>query len=302
VNTREWSDWSCAVAVTTVDERDLEAAASTVRAVMAEVEAAVSRFTSASDLARVNAHAGRFVAVSPLTLALVELAVGVAERTGAAVTPTVGAALAALGYDDDITIVRDRVAAAVPLCLSVPTASTAVRIDRDLGRVGVTHGTALDLGATGKAYAVDEAVRRIGPRARAGVLVSIGGDLAVHGTAPEGWPIAVSETAGAPAELIVLDSGALATSSVVGRRWAADRHHVVDPRTGACARGPWRTATVWAPTAVEANVLSTWALVDADAAAHALAAERTPARMVTAGGLVQRRHGWPVGQDLVAAS
>jgi len=105
-----------------------------------------------------------------------------------------------------------------------------------------------------------------------------------------------------PAELIVLDSGALATSSVVGRRWAADRHHVVDPRTGACARGPWRTATVWAPTAVEANVLSTWALVDADAAAHALAAERTPARMVTAGGLVQRRHGWPVGQDLVAAS
>jgi thiamine biosynthesis lipoprotein len=282
VNTREWSDWSCAVTV------------------MAEVDGAVSRFRDDSDLARINAAAGRYVAVSPLTIALVKLGLAVADRTADAVTPTVGAALAALGYDDDISVVRDR--ASAPACTPAPTTTATVRIDHDLGRVGVGSGTVLDLGATAKAYAVDEAVRRIARHAHSGVLVSIGGDLAVHGTPPAGWTIAVSETAGAPVEMVTIDAGALATSSMLGRRWGADRHHIVDPRTGDCARGPWRTATVWAPTAVEANLLSTWALVDATAAATAMALEGCPARIVTDAGEVERRHGWPAALEAVAAS
>lgn len=301
MNTREWSDWSCAVTVTVVDEGDLEPAVRTVRSVMAEVEAAVSRFTSASDLARVNARAGRFVGVAPLTLSLVELGLDVAARTGGAVTPTVGAALRALGYDDDISLVMDRPAEPGRACKPVPPAADAIHLDHDLGRIGVTRGTSLDLGATGKAYAVDEAVRRIGGLARAGVLVAIGGDLAVHETPTGGWTIAVCETAGAPAELVTIDAGALATSSVVGRRWAGGRHHIVDPRTGACAAGPWRTATVWAPTVVEANLLSTWALVDAEEARRALAVERCPARLVTSAGEVERHHGWPAPEELAAS-
>lgn len=303
MNTLEWSDWSCAVAVTTIDERDLEPAMRIVRTVMAEVEVAVSRFRSDSDLARVNAHAGRYVPVSPLTIELVELGAQVAERTGNAVTPTVGAALAALGYDDDITVVIERPTARdVTRCSAAPPASRAVHVDRHLGRVGVTRGTALDLGATGKSYAVDEAVRRVARVARDGVLVSIGGDLAVHGAPPEGWSIAVSETAGASVELVTIDSGALATSSVVGRQWGTTRHHIIDPRTGTCAAGPWRTATVWAPTAVAANVVSTWALVDDLAATRALAEERRPVRVVTTTGEVERFHGWPAAQEIGVAS
>jgi len=291
--TEEWRDWSCAVAVNATSAPDLAPAVAIVRSVMAEVEASASRFRADSDLSRINAAAGRYALVRPTTVHLVQLALAAAVRTAGAVTPTVGAALLAQGYDEDIDVVRARSAHAAPVPVPAPDASGAVRVDAELGRVGVTPGTVLDLGALAKAYAVDEAIARIGRAGLGPVLVSIGGDLATHGE--ETWQIAVSETAEAPAQLVDIDGGALATSSSVGRRWAGDRHHLIDPRTGRCATGPWRTATVWAPTAVEANLLSTWALVDAGSAARALADDTRPTRLAAAGGEVVAWHGWPAG-------
>ncbi len=290
MSTRTWQDWSCAVSVTTLAERDLEPAVDEVRAVMAEVEAAASRFHP-SDLARINAEAGRFVLVRPLTVRLVELALEVAERTRDAVTPTVGAALVAQGYDADIAVVRARTDAPAAQPSPAPLALRAIRIDRTLHRVGVAAGAVIDLGALAKAYTVDEAIVRITRRRLGPTLVSIGGDLAVHGE--ESWRIAVSETADAPGQEVTIDSGALATSSTQGRRWARERHHVIDPRTGAPASGTWRTATVWAPSAVEANLLSTWALVDAGGFTVDLEKTPRPVRLVDAGGHVVSRHGWP---------
>jgi len=312
VNTREWSDWSCAVLVTTTDAADLDRAVDQVHRVMSEVEAAASRFREDSDLARINAAAGRFVSVSALTLDLVGLSLDVAERTAGAVTPTVGAALERLGYDADIEVVaardardardargaRDAGPAEAPC--AAPSAAASVRLDHELRRVGVGRGVRIDLGALAKAYAVDEALRRIGPRADGAVLVGIGGDLCVHGAPVDGWPIAVSETAGGPAETVMIEFGALATSSTMGRRWAGGRHHIVDPRTGHSTDGPWRTATVWAPTAVEANILSTWLLVDAEAAERALAADPRPVRAVTSAGVVRAQHGWPVEEAIAS--
>lgn len=296
MRSHSWSAWSCTVEVTTLRGADLGAAVGIVEQVMTEVDAAASRFRIDSDLARINGNAGRFVLVSRLAFELVDLSLAVAARTGGAVTPTIGAALLALGYDEDIDLVRSRSADAAShaarACVPAPDAATAVRLDPVLKRIGVTSRTRLDLGAVAKAYAVDEAVARCAARGIEGVLVSVGGDLAVHGTPAEGWRIAVSETAATPAEMIVIDTGAIATSSTLGRRWAG-LHHIVDPRTGASACGPWRTSTVWAPTAVEANLLSTWTLVDGPAAAAELAREERPARLVDTGGGVDRRHGWP---------
>lgn len=298
MSTQTWSDWSCAVAVT-AEDRDLEPSVRTVRAVMDEVATAASRFRDDSDLSRINAAAGRFAAVGPLTLTLVELALEVAERTRGAVTPTVGAALVAVGYDDDIATVRARTQVATCAAAPAPTAS-AVRLDPYFGRIGVTAGTTLDLGAIAKAWAVDEAVRRIGTHAQGPVLVSIGGDLAVHATPEDGWTVAVSETAEDAPELVTIETGALATSSTQGRRWAGG-HHIVDPRTGLPAEGRLRTASIWAPSAVEANLLSTWCLVDAEAAGTALVADQRPARLVTTDGLVERLNGWPEAPLAVAS-
>jgi thiamine biosynthesis lipoprotein len=134
----------------------------------------------------------------------------------------------------------------------------------------VPAGTCLDLGATGKGLGADRAAaaawRACG---RGGVLVSLGGDIAVTGQSPVGgWPVEIADSSvpgGAPAaQIIRLAAGAVATSSVTCRQWRLGgqrMHHIVDPRTGYPAAGPWRTVSVAAPRCAIANAAATAAIV-----------------------------------------
>jgi thiamine biosynthesis lipoprotein len=134
-----------------------------------------------------------------------------------------------------------------------------------------------------------------------GALVSLGGDIAVAGTPPlDGWPVTVAEEPdpdGAPCgQLVRLAAGAVATSSVTVRRWrrgGAALHHIVDPRTGRPADGPWRTVTVAAATCADANAASTAAIVAGVAAEGWLAATGLPARLTGHDGRVRGLNGWP---------
>ena len=175
-----------------------------------------------------------------------------------------------------------------------------VAVDRDLRRLGVPSGLRLDLGATAKAWAADEAARRVHARLGHAVLVGIGGDLAVAGAAGRPWRVDVSEVMGGAVERVDLSHGGLATSSVLARTWTSDRgvqHHVIDPATGRPARGSVRTATVWAPTAVAANTWSTAAIVWGDAAAVRLRAAGIDARLVDTEGRVTTLGTWPTEVD-----
>ena len=49
---------------------------------------------------------------------------------------------------------------------------------------------------------------------------------------------------------------ALATTSVMQRRWGPEQHHLIDPRVGLPARTPVVQATVWEPTCAAAEVAS----------------------------------------------
>lgn len=303
VGSRRWRDWSCAVTVTVSDGTHLEGAAGVVRRLMDEVDVAVSRFRPDSDLLRVNDNAGRLVPVRPLTFRLVEIALDAARATGGAVDPTIGSALVRLGYDDDIAAVRGRTAAA-PTGRAPAASWRAVRMDRSLGRVGLPAGMRLDLGATAKAWTADEAARRVQARYGGAALVGIGGDLSAAGTPGRDWRIDVAEVEGGPSVRIGLSHGGIATSSTMGRRWTrADGtavHHVVDPRSGLPAEGRWRTATVWAPTALAANIISTWALVDAEAAAANVTENGRAARLVGHDGSLSLLGAWPA--DTAVAS
>ena len=70
-------------------------------------------------------------------------------------------------------------------------------------------------------------------------------------------------------------------------------HHIVDPRTGRPAAGPWRTVSVAAATCAEANAAATAAIVAGGRAEAWLAAEGLPGRLVTHGGEVRLLGGWP---------
>ena len=90
--------------------------------------------------------------------------------------------------------------------------------------------------------------------------------------------------------------GGLATSSVTCRRWrraGRELHHIVDPRTGYPARGPWRTVTVAAASCAEANAASTAAIIAGEQAPAWLTVQGLPSRLVAHDGTVVRCCGWP---------
>ncbi|MDX3004426.1 FAD:protein FMN transferase [Kribbella solani] len=171
-----------------------------------------------------------------------------------------------------------------------------VRLNRKLALLGVPKGCALDLGATAKAWTADRAANLLSKRYGCAVLVEIGGDLRAAGAPKEPWVVTVAERCGGPGVLVTLTHGGLATSTRTVRRWrTADgyAHHVIDPRTGRPAEGAYRTASVWAPTAVRANTFSTALVATSDAALGRLKLASHPARLIGADGEVTELSGWP---------
>lgn len=295
-STAMWEDWSCSVRLTVTDDAALAPARRRLEELMHDVEACASRFVTSSDLSRVNDAAGRLVPVARRTVVLVDVALDAAAQTGGLVDPTIGSHVVHAGYRDDIAAFRGHLVATGDEPLPRRADWQRVEVDHELSRVGVPAGMTLDLGATCKPWTADVAAHAIAASLGTGVLVEIGGDVAVAGRKAVPWQVLVSEQAGQRGEQVGLTSGGLATSSTAARRWrtpTGPAHHIVDPRTGAPARGPWRTATVWAPTAVEANTASTAAIVLGEDAPAFLARLGLPARLVDHHGDVRTVGAWP---------
>jgi thiamine biosynthesis lipoprotein len=177
-----------------------------------------------------------------------------------------------------------------------------ISIDRRAGTVRRPAGVELDLGATAKALCADRAARAAAQATGSGILVSLGGDIAVAGDSPvDGWRVRVAEdhAAGvdAPGQTVLISSGGLATSSTTVRRWARGErqlHHLIDPATGQPAPGYWRTVTVAAGSCVDANIASTAAVILGPQARPWLEEHGLPARLVATNGGVSLVGGWPV--------
>jgi thiamine biosynthesis lipoprotein ApbE len=279
----------------------LAAAKAAVDRVVAEIDEAASRFRDDSELSRLNAMPERDVTVSPLLAMAIAAALRGAQLTGGAVDPTVGCAVRLAGYDDDFARIPTDGASIRLVAKRIP-GWEAVRFRAASRTVRIPTGVEIDLGATAKALASDLAAQAAGQAiGGAGVLVSLGGDIAVAGEAPPGgWSIQTSEDSAAPIqegeETVSITSGGLATSSTTVRRWTrggAVLHHIIDPATGLPAETPWRTATVAAGTCVDANIASTAAIVMGEAALRWLKANHLAARLVDREGMIVRLAGWP---------
>jgi thiamine biosynthesis lipoprotein len=132
------------------------------------------------------------------------------------VDPTVLTALEAQGYDRDF----DQLACDTrPAVSSAPVSWSDLEFNAEAGTLRRARGVRLDLGAVAKAWTADRAVEILS--SRGGVLVEIGGDVAVAGQGPEGaWVVGVQESLERIEEgpRLALHGGALATSSTTARR------------------------------------------------------------------------------------
>ncbi len=284
----------------------------------AELEAidlTASRFREDSELERVNARAGTLTAVSAALHEALSVALRAARLSAGLVDPTIGVALIEAGYDRDrsaLTPLRagsraqhtetaPEVAQRRPSWWEVRLIAATAQTE---AAVLLPRGMRLDLGATAKALAADRAAARIAQATGAGTLVSLGGDIATAGEPPAGgWQVHVTDDhrsgPDAVGQTVTVSGGALATSSTTVLRWlhaGRPMHHIIDPRTGRPAAGPWRTVSVTAGSCVDANTASTAAILLGEAAPAWLEQRALPARLVSHAGHVTTVAGWPAEQ------
>jgi FAD:protein FMN transferase len=297
-----WHALGTTVRLVVTDPAQLPEAADLLATDLDAVDRACSRFRPDSEIRSLSTRTGTSTPLTPLLAEAVSVALRAAQLTDGDVDPTVGAAMNAIGYDRDFTLVLPDSPEDVKL--TARTVPGWQQLHLDGTRLTMPAGVELDLGATAKAWAADRSATQIAAALGCGVLVSLGGDIAVSGPAPEeGWCIRVQDVTGDPADpaegphaLVAIRAGGLATSSTKARRWRRGGdvlHHILDPRTGLPAAPVWRTVSVAAGSCADANAASTAAIIRGREATHWLAGRRLPARLVDAHGAVFTVAGWP---------
>ena len=281
------------VATQAVDDAAHARAVDSVRTWLDIVDRTLSTYRDDSEITALNSAHGAETTVGPVLREAISVALVAAERSAGIVDPTVG------------TVTLSPPGEPTTLTRRVSYRDVRLR-DVDGGAVvTMPPGVRLDLGATAKAWAADRAAVLAAQACGGGVLVSLLGDLATSGPAPDvGWTVVVTDdhregtgTANTVAQSVAVTGGGLATSSTTVRsRLAADGRelaHLVDPRRLRPVSPVWRTVSVAAGDCVTANTASTAAVILGEDAAAWLTTTGLPARLVGVDGHVLTLGGWP---------
>lgn len=252
------------VTVTVVHE-DARAARAMIDAAFGKIErleAVLSRHRPDTPLARLNRD-GHVLDAPPELVEVARAAQRYAELTGGA-------------FDGTVAPILDLYAASFAAAGAPPGTDELRRARARVGWRGLRveehalgfgrAGMALTLDGIAKGYVVDRAVAALVTAGAGRVMVDAGGDMASAGggEGQEPWRVAIRDPRDPAGSLgaVELRGGAVATSGDYMQAFTQDRrlHHIVDPRTG---RSPDEVSavTVLAPTAMDADALSTAALV-----------------------------------------
>jgi thiamine biosynthesis lipoprotein len=232
-----------------------------------EIENRITVYRDTSELARLNATAADgWQPVEADLFSLLLAARDLHERTGGAFDMAAGSLVRTWGFlrrqgrtPTAEELARAREAAGMQW-VEFDTAASRVRFTRP--------GVELNPGAIGKGWAIDRLMERLREREVSSALVH-GGSSSVRAIGSQGppqpgrrgWPVGMRHPLrpGRRLATVQLDDRALGTSGS-GTQFFIERGrrlgHILDPRTGVPAEGVL-SATVIAPTAAEADSLST---------------------------------------------
>ncbi|MEE3259054.1 MAG: FAD:protein FMN transferase [Candidatus Latescibacterota bacterium] len=222
------------------------------------VDSLMSRYRQDGELRRLERAALDGASASAELIAVLARSQHFAALTGGAFDCTVGALTALWGFPDAVAPpARAQIDSALALVgyEGLEVAAASIRIARP--------GLRLDLGAAAKGFAVDRMVAALEELGVVAGLIDAGGDIRYWGQKPDGrpWRFGVQHPRDPQCYIEVEDLGlaAIATSGDYQQyfEWQGERyHHLLDPQTGYPARG-CISATVWAATALDADILST---------------------------------------------
>jgi thiamine biosynthesis lipoprotein len=224
------------------------------------LEALMTTWQPTSDVAKVNAAAGKApVVVSQETYDVVAESIHASERSEGTFDITFETLHGLWKFDEDLdphpptdAQIQSKLSLLGYKHIKLDAAKKSVFID--------TAGTKIGLGGIAKGYAVDRAAEVLINAGIDSFYVQAGGDLFTHGKKPDGtdWVAGVRDPRGADGDYFVMlnvSDHAFSTAGDYERSYIVDGkryHHIIDPRTGKPATAS-RSVTIWAPTAFLAD-------------------------------------------------
>lgn len=231
------------------------------------LEAKFSRFNFTSELMQLNSRGGGMA--SNEMVELLEEALRLQTRTHGLFNPTLLNEMISLGYDRNFDQLTKAEVVFAPSTRNLHTtrigSESVQHIHLDGNQVQIDKGFALDLGGIAKGWSAERIARIIGEHGM-GALVDLGGDVFAMSPGPdEGlWPIAV-EHRGEELCTLLLEEGAVCTSTTLKRRWRAFDgklcHHILDPRYVRSAMTDLLAVTVLGLSGAEAEAWTKAAIV-----------------------------------------
>jgi len=238
-----------------------------------EWEQVLSRFRVTSELSRLNRAAGQPISVSETLWQVFQSALVAEKNTGGLVTPTVAGAVREVGYDRDFALLAGQTLDPVNSVYGIVSPLEYVSWDEPTRTIYLPENMRLDFGGIAKGWAAEQIVQRL--KYHGSALMNCGGDIAMSGALLDGnpWEIGVykpfDRSSGYLGMLYFQKGCGVATSSTDRRRWKQGsllRHHIIDPHTGLPAVSDIVSATVIAPTAIEAEAAAKSVLIRGSAA------------------------------------
>jgi thiamine biosynthesis lipoprotein len=221
-------------------------------------EKTLSRFRADSELSRLNQTFDQPVEVSDTLWDVFQYALSAETITNGLVTPTVLDAMLEAGYDQSFdTLPRFQNQPSLQILSTVNPLSMVIW-DEKSQTICLPYGVRLDFGGVAKGWAAHQTVERLkdfGP-----ALMNAAGDIAISDSLANGepWQIGVRNPfePGTDFETLKLNRCGVATSGRDRRHWNQNglpRHHIINPKTGQPAETNVMTATIIAPTVMEAE-------------------------------------------------
>ena len=229
-------------------------------------EQSLSRFRETSELNQLNRSAGAPFQLSETLWEVLRESLTSEQLSHGLVTPAILDALVMAGYDRSFDQLKTSPSELPSNPFDPAGFLSGVQLDEATRTVCLPIGLHLDFGGIAKGWAAGQATLRLSAFGPA--LVNAGGDISISGPQSNGeaWPIGITDPfdPDSSLEVILIERGSVATSGKDYRRWQRDgvwQHHIIDPRTGMPAQTDVLTATVIAPSAVEAEVAAKVVLI-----------------------------------------
>lgn len=223
-------------------------------------EKLASRFLETSELTYVNRRAGLETTISEQFAELLSAAKTMSERTGGLYNPFLLPAIQRAGYlhsavpgfhDDPVPDFRTR---HLSDWQNLKLSDTTMQIPSN---------TALDMGGIGKGFLADKLGETLRSAGVNGYWVNLSGDIAVYGTDEHGRQLQVAVDGADHVIECPTEPSGIATSGTMPRPGHTELHsaHIIDPSTGTSVKSTLRRVTVCAPTATEADVFASCAII-----------------------------------------